>query len=230
DREWITVGWALEGAALCWLFHRVPHPGLRLAGVALLVTVFTRLALNPAVLTYHSRAAFPFFNWYLYTYGVVTVCLFAAARLLAPPRNRVLGHNARPLLYTLGTVLAFLLVNIEIGDYFSIPGVAALTFEFSGSFARDMSYSIAWALFALLLLIIGMRKRTAPVRYASLGLLGVTVVKLFFHDLSQLDQLYRISAFVVVAVIAIVASFLYQRFLGTAEKTNEIKSTVTPAP
>ena len=230
DREWITVGWALEGAALCWLFHRVPHPGLRLAGVALLVTVFARLALNPAVLTYHSRAAFPIFNWYLYTYGIATVCLFAAARLLAPPRNRVLGHNARPLLYTLGTVLAFLLVNIEIGDYFSIPGVAALTFEFSGSFARDMSYSIAWALFALLLLIVGMRKRTAPVRYASLGLLGATVVKLFFHDLSQLDQLYRISAFVVVAVIAIVASFLYQRFLGTAEKTNEIKSTVTPAP
>src|SRR5207249_9697243 len=33
DRQWITVGWALEGAALCWLFHRVPHAGLRLAGV-----------------------------------------------------------------------------------------------------------------------------------------------------------------------------------------------------
>jgi hypothetical protein len=27
DRQWITVGWALEGAALCWLFLRVPHPG-----------------------------------------------------------------------------------------------------------------------------------------------------------------------------------------------------------
>src|SRR5438552_16175953 len=135
EQEWITVGWALEGAALCWLFPRVPHPGLRLAGVALLVTVFTRLALNPAVLTYHSRAAFPVFNWYLYTYGVVTVCLFAAARLLAPPRNRVLAHNARPLLYTLGTVLAFPLLHIANGNYLSLPGVAALTFEFSGSFA-----------------------------------------------------------------------------------------------
>ena len=29
DKQWITVAWALEGAALCWLFHRVPHPGLR---------------------------------------------------------------------------------------------------------------------------------------------------------------------------------------------------------
>src|SRR5204862_2194396 len=229
DRQWITVGWALEGVALCWLFHRVPHPGLRLAGVALLLIVFVRLAFNPAVLSYHPRAAFPVFNWYLYTYGIATVCLFVAARLLAPPRHRVLGHNARPLLYTLGTVLAFLIVNIEIADYFSTSGAAALTFHFSGNFARDMSYSIAWALFALLMLIVGMRKEIAPVRYASLGLLGITVIKLFFHDLSQLDQLYRIGAFVVVAVIAILASFLYQRFLATAQKNNEPRPGTSPA-
>jgi hypothetical protein len=230
DRQWITVGWALEGAALCWLFRRVQHPGLRLTGVVLLVVVFARLALNPAVLSYHPRAAFPILNWYLYTYGIATVCLFAAGRFLAPPRQLVLGSNVLPLLYTLGTLLAFLIVNIEIADYFSAPGATALTFEFSGNFARDMSYSIAWALFALLMLIVGIRKQIAPVRYASLGLLGLTVVKLFFHDLSRLDQLYRIGAFVVVAIIAMVASFLYQRFLGAAEKANEAKSTITSAP
>src|SRR6266567_3257673 len=218
DRQWITLGWALEGAALCWLFHRVPHPGLRLVGTALLVVAFARLALNPAVLSYHARSATPIFNWYLYTYGIVAICLFAAARLLAPPRNLILGRNARPLLYTLGAILAFLLLNIEIADYFSRPGMAALTFQFSGNFARDMSYSIAWGLFALLLLIIGIRQTVRPVRYASLGLLGVTVLKLFLHDLSQLDQLYRIAAFIVVAIIAIFASFLYQRFLGLSQK------------
>src|SRR5438270_3050142 len=101
------------------------------------------------------------------------MCLFAAARLLAPPRHRVLGHNALALLYTLGTVLAFLIVNIEIADYFSAPTAPALTFQFSGNFARDMSYSIAWALFALLMLIVGMRTHIAAVRYASLGLLGL---------------------------------------------------------
>jgi len=221
DRQWITLGWALEGAALCWLFHRVPHPGLRLVGTALLVTAFVRLALNPAVLSYHARSATPIINWYLYTYGIVTICLFAAARLLPPPRNLVLGRNAQPLLYSLGTILAFLLLNIEIADYFSRPDAAALTFQFSGNFARDMSYSIAWALFALLLLIIGIRQTVRPVRYASLGLLGVTVLKLFLHDLSQLDQLYRIAAFVVVAIIAILASFLYQRFLGLSAKQTQ---------
>ena len=218
DRQWITLGWALEGVALCWLFQRVPHPGLRLVGTALLTVAFVRLALNPTVLSYHARSVTPIFNWYLYTYGIVTVCLFAAARLLAPPRNLVLGRNVQPLFYTLGTILAFLLLNIEIADYFSRPGMAALTFQFSGNFARDMSYSIAWAAFALLLLIIGIRQTARPVRYASLGLLGVTILKLFLHDLSQLDQLYRIAAFVVVAIIAIFASFLYQRFLGLSQK------------
>jgi uncharacterized membrane protein len=126
--------------------------------------------------------------------------------------------NTPPLLWTIGVVLAFLLVNIEIADFFCAPGTEALVFQFSGNIARDMSYSIAWGLYALLLLIIGIRIRNAPVRFASLGLLGVTVLKLFFHDLSELDQLYRIGAFIVVAVIAILASFLYQRFLAIPDK------------
>ena len=221
DRQWITIGWALEGAALCWLFLRVPHPGLRLTGVGLLVAAFVRLALNPSVLSYHARSNMPIFNWYLYAYGITVLCLFVGARLLARPRNEVAGINIPPLLYTLVTILAFLLVNIEIADYFSEPGVSVLTFQFSGNFARDMSYSIAWALFALLLLVIGIAKRVAPVRYASIGLLAVTLLKLFLHDLSQLEQLYRIAAFIVVAVIAMLASFLYQRFLGAPQKTNE---------
>ena len=158
ERQWITIGWALEGAALLWLFHRVPHAGLRLAGAGLLVAAFVRLALNPAVLDYHPRSATPIFNWYLYAYGIVTVCLFAGARLLAPPRHQILRVNAPPILTGLGTVLAFLLVNIEIADYFSEPG-STLTFQFSGNFARDMTYSIAWAVFALVLLVVGIARR-----------------------------------------------------------------------
>ncbi|MGI8603508.1 MAG: DUF2339 domain-containing protein [Verrucomicrobiales bacterium] len=224
ERQWITIGWALEGVALCWLFHRIPHPGLRLAGVALLIVSFVRLALNPAVLTYDSRSEVAIFNWYLYAYGIVTLCLFAAAGLLAPPRHRVMGSNLPPLLYALGTVLAFILVNIEIADYFTAPGAAVVTLQFSGNLARDMSYSIAWALFALLLVIIGIGKKLAPIRYAGLGLLGVTLLKLFFHDLSELGQLYRIGALVAVAVVAIIASVLYQRFLAAAKPTNDVPS------
>jgi type II secretory pathway pseudopilin PulG len=222
DRQWITIGWALEGAALLWLFHRVPHPGLRLTGVGLLAAAFVRLAFNPAVLEYHPRAATPIFNWYLYAYGIVTICLFAGTRLLAPPRNLVLKSNVPPILAGFGTVLAFLLLNIEIADYFSAPG-STLTFQFSGNFARDMTYSIAWALFALALLVYGILKKIPAARYAAMGLLCVTLVKLFFHDLAQLGQLYRIGAFIGVAVIAMLASFAYQKFFSAILKDKESK-------
>ena len=59
EREWITLGWALEGLGLLWLFHRVPHRGLRLVAVVLLCAAFVRLALNPAVFEYHKRSAHP---------------------------------------------------------------------------------------------------------------------------------------------------------------------------
>jgi uncharacterized membrane protein len=223
ERQWITIGWALEGAALLWLFHRVPHAGLPLVGVGLLVAAFVRLALNPAVLAYHPRAATPIFNWYLYTYGLVTIALFLGARLLAPPRQFVLKSNAQAALASLGTALAFLLLNIEIADYFSAPG-STLTFQFSGNFARDMTYSIAWALFALAPLVYGILKNIPAARYAAMGLLCVTLVKLFIHDLAQLDQLYRIGAFVGVAVIAMLASFAYQKFYSAKPKPAEPKN------
>jgi uncharacterized membrane protein len=51
----------------------------------------------------------------------------------------------------------------------------------------------------------------------------VTILKLFFHDLARLDQLYRIGAFVAVAAIAMLASFAYQRFYAASLKEKEIK-------
>jgi len=211
DREWITLGWALEGFALIWLFRKVPHRGLRMVGASLLCIAFVRLALNPAVLEYHRRTPHRIWNWYLYAYGIASFCLIVGARLFRPPRESVVERVAPPLLYSLGTILIFLLLNIEIADYFSVG--PTLTFSFSGNFARDMSYSIAWALFAFALLLVGMRQKSGAVRYAGLALLLVTLAKLFLHDLGNLNQLYRIGAFIGVALILIVISFVYQRFL-----------------
>ena len=226
ERQWITVAWALEGAALCWLFHRVPHPGLRIVGVGLLAVAFVRLALNPEVLGYHPRSAMPILNWYLYSYGLTIAALFVAARLLAPPRDRIDTLNAPALLNSLGVILAFLLLNLEIADYFTAHGERSLAFRFSGNFARDMTYTIAWALFALGLLVAGIWKRLRAARFAGLALLSVTLLKLFFHDLARLNQLYRIGALAAVAVIAIFASFLYQKFLAAP---SEPKATSPPS-
>ena len=186
-------------------------------GAALLCVAFVRLALNPAVLEYHKRTGTKIWNWYLYAYGITSVCLILGARLFKPPRQNPIERAAHSLLYSLGAILIFLLLNVEIADYFSIG--PTLTFSFSGDFARDMTYSIAWALFAFALLLVGMRRKSGAIRYAGLGLLLITLAKLFLHDLGSLSQLYRIGAFIGVAIILIVVSFIYQRFLTPAAKT-----------
>jgi uncharacterized membrane protein len=214
-REWLTLSWAMEGAALLCLFHRVPHPGLRTVGFSLLCVAFARLAMNPAVLLYHARSGTPIWNWYLYTYLLGAGAFFAAGFLTAPPRHRLGEINLPGTCFSLGTILLFLLLNIEIADYFGTG--ATLTFDFEGNLARDMSYSIAWSLFALGLLLVGMHRQIAGARYAGIGLLVVTLIKLFLHDLANLDQLYRIGAFIAVAIVLIGASYLYQRFLAEAE-------------
>ena len=212
DREWITLGWACEGVALLALFHRLPHRGLRLVGVALLAMAFVRLTFNPAVFEYHRRTGTRIWNWYLYAYGLTAICLLAGARLFGVLRPTKAERFAPAFLASLGVILGFVLLNLEIADYFSVG--PTLTFSFTGNFARDMTYSIAWGLFALALIVAGMRIKQRFARYAGVALLVVTLGKLFLHDLSDLNELYRIGAFVGVAIILIAASFIYQRFLA----------------
>jgi uncharacterized membrane protein len=63
------------------------------------------------------------------------------------------------------------------------------------------------------MLIVGIRKQLRPLRFAAMGLIGITLLKLFLFDLSRLDQLYRIGAFVGVAIVLIAASALYQKWI-----------------
>ena len=84
EREWITIGWALEGVAVLWLWRRLDHPGLKYFGLALLAAVAVRLVANPSVLGYYARPAWRIVNWLLYTYLVPAAALFGASRILAP--------------------------------------------------------------------------------------------------------------------------------------------------
>ena len=43
EREWLTMGWALEGLTLIALFHRISHAGLKKWGIGLLLIAFVRL-------------------------------------------------------------------------------------------------------------------------------------------------------------------------------------------
>lgn len=213
ERQWITLGWALEGAALCWLFRRVPHDGLRLTGAGLLIAAFVRLALNPDLWSGQVRGDTALMNWPLYALSLTALAQFAAAWFLQPPADKWREVYLRAGFLSLGTALVFLLMSYEIADFYTAPGTSVHVLRFGDSFARDMVTTIAWSLFALALLSLGIWKKAAPVRYTGIALLGVALIKLFLHDLANIGNIYRVGALMIVAVIALAASFLYQRFL-----------------
>jgi uncharacterized membrane protein len=213
DKQWITIGWALLATALAWLWQRIPHRGLVFWSAGLLSMVFVRLVLNPAVLLYHPRSSTPILNWYLYAYVVSALAFFAAARLW---RNRPgVARNEFPQIATLaaagGTVLLFVLLNIEIADFYSMG--PELTFNFNAGLGQDLTYTIGWGVFAFALLISGIMLRSKPARVSAITLLSVTVGKCFLHDLWRLGGLYRIGSFVGLAVCLTLVALLLQKFI-----------------
>ena len=99
------------------------------------------------------------------------------------------------------------------------------TSENLGLKLQDMTYSLAWALFAFGLLAIGFRLKNAPTRYAGMALLSATLLKLFLHDVWQLGGLFRIGSLFGLAVVLLVVSLIYQRFLSGESARRE-----NPAP
>ena len=119
-QQWITIGWAFEGAALAWVYKRIPHRGLFYSGVALLGAVFVRLALNPEVLIYEPRGSMRIFNWYLYAYLLCAAAMFVAGWFLSKTNDRLAGGlRVSSVLPGAGVVLLFLLLNIEIADFYA---------------------------------------------------------------------------------------------------------------
>jgi uncharacterized membrane protein len=227
EKQWITLGWALLAAALAWLYGRIPHRGLLLWTAGLAAAVFVRLSLNPAVLTYHPRAEIPVWNWYLYTYLVAAAALLGAARLLSRTEDRPLAGLPRlsTLLSAAGGVLLFLLLNIEIADFFSKG--PTLTFGFlsgQGPLAEGLTYTLGWGIFALALLVTGIVARSRGARIAAIGLLVITVLKGFLYDSRALGGLYRVGSFLGMAICLLLVAWLMQKYVlaRTEEEANEV--------
>jgi len=222
EKQWITIGWALEGIAILALWQRLDHPGLKYFGLALLGASALRLVANPALLGYHPRSAVRIVNWLTYTYLVPAAALLASAALLGPrergrarPWELALYARGRPV-GAIGTgfaaiVVIFVWINLTIADWFATGSVLSL--RFGDNPAQRLTVSIAWGIYGLILLGSGMRRDSIGLRWVSLCFLLITIGKVFLHDLGALRDLYRVASLVGLALSLILVSLLYQRFV-----------------
>jgi uncharacterized membrane protein len=218
SNQWITIGWALEGAALAWLYRRVPHKGLLHASAALLAVVFVRLALNPAVFVYEPRGSTRILNWYLYAYLTCGVAMLAAAWWLSKTDDRIAPNFPRisSIVPALAVVVLFILLNIEVADFYATG--PEITFRFGATLAQDLTYTLCWLVFGLGLLTAGIYLKNRYSRIAAVALIAVTASKAFLYDLGSLGGLYRVGSLVGLAVSLSLVALALQKFVLLAPR------------
>jgi hypothetical protein len=198
-RVWLLQGIAFGGAGVA-----LRHLETRAAGLA---------AFTLATITYWGATSLrpdadpAFFSLWALT-GLAASLAPAAWSLAAGTleRRRSWEKDIGPLLLLASAVLFLSWGTGEIMRFFDLLGD-----EVRWELARDLSISAFWMAYAAALLGVGFRLARPPVRWAGLGMALIAAAKVFFYDLSQLSQLYRISSFILLAIVLLALSFRYQR-------------------
>jgi ABC-type branched-subunit amino acid transport system substrate-binding protein len=78
--------------------------------------------------------------------------------------------------------------------------------------APKLGLSIIFAVYALAMIITGISKKLKHIRMGGIILFGITLCKVLFYDLSALSTISKTIVLIVLGIIMLIASFLYNKF------------------
>jgi len=221
NAHWVTMGWFVEAAVLLWVANRFKSDFLNIFALAALALGVVRLLLIDNFQTTQLL-----FNMRMATYLVAIVVLGAVA-LYASQREDEAGRAVAAVAEVSLNLLALIALSREVSDYYSrqITAFRPAVFrqyranQWRTAYAdihrieieRDFTYSALWMAYGAMLMVIGFLRRSAFVRWQALLLIAATTVKVFIYDVSELDRGYRIVSFIVLGILLLAISFVYQR-------------------
>jgi uncharacterized membrane protein len=114
-------------------------------------------------------------------------------------------------------LLGFELVSTETRDVFRYQIAQAQARSVAADVDRwrnleQLTLSIVWLLYAIVLMVFGLWRRTRWLRLGAMALFGFIILKIFIYDLSFLSPAYRSISFAGLGIILIGVSYLYQRY------------------
>ncbi len=162
---------------------------------------------------YFARNSSNIFIRYI-SYAFCAALLFASYRYI---KQKFLLETISP--ESLGQAFDFLL-------YFSLFVISSSElinqmdiFGYQDSY--KLGLSILWGIFALGLVIIGIYQHKKHLRIGAIALLGLTLAKLFFYDIADLDTISKTVVFVSLGILMLIVSFLYNKYKAFIFETKE---------
>jgi uncharacterized membrane protein len=214
EAAWIALGWAVEGAGLSWFGLRIRSDRLRGLGAALLALGVGRLLLVDTASLTRTEAFVPVFNMYALPALSVAACVLLAAvasrRFVEEPRG--IDHVARISAGLVGVLLVWMVLSLDTYQYFTARITPLTPNPTHVERIARTSLSVLWPAYGGLLLAVGFKLDSAPLRWTGLMLFALTLGKVVLVDMAELPGFYRIAAFFVSSIIMGVAAWGYQRF------------------
>lgn len=85
--------------------------------------------------------------------------------------------------------------------------------DLSGSSqSYKLGISIFWGIYSLLLIVLGIWKQKKYLRIGAIALFSITLMKLFFYDISHLNTISKTVVFLSLGILLLIISFLYNKF------------------
>lgn len=82
----------------------------------------------------------------------------------------------------------------------------------NSSQSYKLGLSILWGIYSFLIIALGIWKKKIHLRIGAITLFGVTLVKLFFYDISHLETIAKTIVFVSLGILLLIISFLYNKY------------------
>jgi hypothetical protein len=82
-----------------------------------------------------------------------------------------------------------------------------------------LGLSILWGSYALMLIVIGLKRQSKPLRVLAIILFSVTIAKLFLYDMADMSTIAKTIVMIILGVLMLVASFLYNKVKKSNETT-----------
>ncbi len=214
--EWgvISIFWLLLAISLILLHRKLGIRSLIISSKWIIIatiiqSLFCQIIFYNPMIYCSSVGSIPIINKLIILYLLPSFLFAIAGKEMERKGRKTLPYFC----YSFSLLLLFLFVTLEVRQIYR----GEFIYSGKATLAEKYTYSIAWILMGILLVIIGIIRRSDILRYSSLVVMVISIFKVFLYDSLALKDLYRILSFVGLGVSLFLLAYLYHNVVFKRE-------------